>query len=47
MNDIEADLKKKREKLNHFEAEYKAGTKPRPSKKDDFFLEEPEQEIYA
>jgi hypothetical protein len=44
MNDIEADLSKKKEKLNQFEAEYKAGTKRRPSKKDDFFLEEPEQD---
>ncbi len=38
--DIQADLDKKTEKLNKFEAEYKGGQKMRPSKKDDFFLQE-------
>lgn len=40
IEDIQADLDKKTEKLNKFEAEYKGGQKMRPSKKDDFFLQE-------
>lgn len=41
MEDIEADLAKKRQKLNSFEPEYKT-TKVPKKKKDDFFLEDVE-----
>lgn len=46
MDDIEADLAKKKQKLNAFEPEYKVN-KASKVKKDDFFLEdieEPERE---